>query len=129
MRSVPILTLVVLTAGLGLTACEKTIEAPADREVCFAMQTAPNGTVKFNPLARNQKDLEHCAAQLDIMRLQFMGLGSSANRVVGAYQTQFLFVGPEGVYTAQTFKGQRYLLMVHSGDGELVKPGAMPPGS
>lgn len=93
------------------------------------MQAAPNGAVKFNALARNQKDLEHCAAQLDIMRLQFMGLGSRMNRVVGAYQTQFLFVGPEGVYTAQTFKGQRYLLMVHSGDGRLVVPAAMPPGS
>jgi hypothetical protein len=123
------MTLAAFAAALGLVGCEKPLKAPADRGVCFAMQTAPNGVVKFNALARNQQDLEHCAAQLDIMRLQFLGLGSAANRVVGAYQTQFLFVGPEGVYTAQTFKGQRYLLMVHSGDGRLVVPAAMPPGS
>jgi hypothetical protein len=46
--------------------------------------------------------------------------------VTGAFQGQFLFAGPEGVYTSQTYKGYRYLLMVHSGDGRLVKPGAMP---
>jgi hypothetical protein len=90
------------------------------------MVAPSKGVVKFNLLARNQPDLEHCAAQLDQMRLQFMGLGSMQNSVIGAFQGQFLFAGPEGVYTAPTLKGYRYLLMVHSGDGRLVTPSSMP---
>jgi hypothetical protein len=89
------------------------------------MAVAPGGAVKFNVLARNQRDLEHCAAELDIMRLRFLGLGGNAKHVIGAYQSQFLFVGPEGVYTSATFKGFRYLMLVHSGDGRLVTPGSM----
>ncbi len=111
---------------VGLAACEKTLEAPATPRVCYAMAVAPGGAVKFNALARDQPDLEHCAAELDIMRLRFLGLGSNAKHVTGAYQSQFLFVGPEGVYTAATYKGFRYLLLVHSGDGRLVTPGSMP---
>jgi len=113
---------------LGLAACEKTLEAPATPGVCYAMAVAPGGAVKFNALARNQPDLEHCAAELDIMRLRFLGLGSNAKHVTGAYQSQFLFVGPEGVYTSATYKGFRYLMLVHSGDGRLVTPGSMPNG-
>jgi hypothetical protein len=115
----------VLGIVLGLAACEKTLEAPATRGVCYAMAVAPSGAVKFNALARNQPDLEHCAAELDIMRLRFLGLGSNAKHVTGAYQSQFLFVGPEGVYTSATYKGFRYLMLVHSGDGRLVTPGSM----
>ncbi len=114
------------TVALVLAACEKTLDAPMTRGVCYAMATAPNGAVKFNPLARDQPDLEHCAAQLDIMRLRFLGLGSAEDHVVGAYQGQFLFIDPRGVSTAATFKGFRYLLLVHSGDGRLVTPGSMP---
>jgi hypothetical protein len=110
---------------LSLAACEKTLEAPATPGVCYAMAVAPGGAVKFNALARNQPDLEHCAAELDIMRLRFLGLGSNAKHVTGAYQSQFLFVGPEGVYTSATYKGFRYLMLVHSGDGRLVTPGTM----
>jgi hypothetical protein len=126
MRSAPVLAAAALASALALAACQKTLEAPATPGVCYAMQTAPGGKVKFNPLARDQKDLEHCAAQLDIMRLQFMGLGSPTADVVGAYQGQFLFVGPRGVTTSATYNGYRYLLLVHSGDGRLVTPGSMP---
>lgn len=114
-----------LGLALSLAACEKTLEAPATPGVCYAMEVAPGGAVKFNALARNQPDLEHCAAELDIMRLRFLGLGSNAKHVTGAYQSQFLFVGPEGVYTSATYKGFRYLMLVHSGDGRLVTPGTM----
>jgi hypothetical protein len=124
MRLAPIL----LAAGLclALAACQKTVEAPTDRGVCWHMATTSDGKAKFNVLAQNQGDIEHCAAQLDEMRLRFMGLGSMQTDVVGAYQGQFLFVGPQGAYIAPTLAGYRWLLMVHSGDGRLVKPGAMP---
>lgn len=122
-RGLPIFA--ALGVLVALAGCEKTLEAPATPGVCYAMAVAPGGALKFNVLARNQRDLEHCAAELDIMRLRFLGLGSNAKHVIGAYQSQFLFVGPEGVYTSATFKGFRYLMLVHSGDGRLVTPGSM----
>jgi hypothetical protein len=116
-----------LTAATAtLAGCDKTIEAPSDRGVCWHMAVTAQGKARFNALARNQSDLEHCAAQLDEMRLRFMGLGSTQNTVVGAFQGQFLFAGPQGVYTAPSLDGYRYLLMVHSGDGRLVTPSSMP---
>jgi hypothetical protein len=118
--------LIALSFSLALAGCEKSLEAPMDRGVCWHLATGPGGAVKFNQLAANQQDLEHCAAQLDQMRIRFLGLGSTQEDVVGAYQGQFLFAGPQGVYTSATFKGFRYLLLVHSGDGRLVVPAAMP---
>jgi hypothetical protein len=116
----------LIGSALALAGCDHAIEAPGGVGLCWHMAAAPDGKVKWNQLAQNQPDLEHCAAQLDQMRLRFMGLGSMQDHVTGAFQSQFLFAGPEGVYTSQTYKGYRYLLMVHSGDGRLVKPGAMP---
>lgn len=111
---------------LALAGCGHSVEAPGGAGLCWHMATAADGKIKWNQLAQNQPDLEHCAAQLDQMRLRFMGLGSMQDHVTGAFQGQFLFAGPEGVYTSQSYGGYRYLLMVHSGDGRLVKPGAMP---
>jgi hypothetical protein len=116
----------VAILAAGLAGCTKTIEAPAARGVCWHLASVSKGEARFNALARNQSDLEHCAAQLDQMRLRFMGLGGTQQNVVGAFQGQFLFAGPQGVYTAQTYDGYRYLLMVHSGDGRLVTPSSMP---
>jgi hypothetical protein len=122
----PIRLSLILALALGVAACEKSIEAPGGQGVCWHMAGGTKDQIKWNSLAVNQPDLEHCAAQLDEMRLRFMGLGSMQDHVTGAFQGQFLFAGPEGVYTSQSYKGYRYLLMVHSGDGRLVKPGAMP---
>ncbi len=110
----------------ALSACQKAVQAPVTPGVCYAMEATDKTHVRFNILAKNQPDLEHCAAQLDMMRLRFMGLGMMRDRVVGAYQGQFLFARPQGIYTAQTLDGFQYLLLVHTGDGRLAKPGAMP---
>ena len=71
---------------------------------------------------------QDCAAQLEMMRLRFRGLGLSQDRVTGAYQGQFLFIQPEGVFTAQSYNGYHYPFMVRTGDGRLAVPGAMPQG-
>jgi hypothetical protein len=124
MRPITILTF-ALAGGL-LCACQKQLEAPGDKGVCWHLAQGPNGQARFNVLAQNQPDLEHCAAELEKMRLNFRALGSTQTEVTGAYQTQFLFLQPEGVFTAQSYDGQRYLLMVRTGDGRLAVPGAMP---
>jgi hypothetical protein len=119
----------LLAAAVALTAlagCEKELEAPTDRGVCWHLVQPPGQPPKFNRLADNQVDLEHCAAQLERMRINFRSLGKNDPVTVGAYQGQYLFDDETGVATSQTLKGHPYSLMVRSGDGRLVVPGAMP---
>jgi hypothetical protein len=71
-------------------------------------------------------DIERCAADLEAMRLRFNALGQTNTYMTGAYQGQFLFLQPEGIFTSQTVNGGRYLLLVRTGDGRLAKPGVMP---
>jgi len=125
------LTVALLLAGAStLGACEKQLEAPTDTRVCWHMVQPPAAPPKFNVLARNQPDLEHCAAELEKMRISFQSLGVPQGDITGAYQGQFLFLNRYGVFTSQTFKGFQYPMMVRTGDGRLAVPGAMPqPGS
>jgi len=116
----------IVAGALCLAGCTKQIEAPTDHGVCWAMAQLPNGTTRFNKLAQDQPDLEHCAAQLEIMRLRFRALGSTQTQLTGAYQGQFIFIQPEGVFTAQTYDGYRFPFLVRTGDGRLAMPGAMP---
>ncbi len=118
--------LAILLLTLPLAGCGKHIDAPADRGVCWHMAVTRDGKVKFNRLAENVPDLEHCAAQLEAMRIKFMSLGGTKSEIVGDYQGTFLFLQREGVFTAQTFEGTRYPFMVRTGDGRLAVPGAMP---
>lgn len=113
-------------AALGLAGCEKQIEAPTDAGVCWHVIFLPAGKVKFNKLTEKVANIERCGADLEAMRLRFNGLGQSNDHVTGAYQGQFLFVQPEGIFTGQSLTSGRYLLLVRTGDGRLVKPGAMP---
>jgi hypothetical protein len=115
-----------LLAPFILTGCTKTLEAPMTPGACWHLVKDDAGKPKFNRLADHQGDLEHCAAQLEIMRLNFRALGAGQSRVIGAYQGQFLFLDPRGVFTAQTIDGYRYPFMVRTGDGRLAVPGAMP---
>jgi hypothetical protein len=121
-------TLLAAGSVLALGGCEKELQAPVDRGVCWHLVQLPDGHRRFNSLAASQPDLEHCAAQLEIMRLRFSALGLRQQYLTGAYQGQFLFIQPEGVFTAQNFKGYHYPFMVRTGDGRLAVPGAMPPG-
>ena len=116
----------ILMVPLGVAGCSKSLEAPTDTGVCWHLLSLPDGKVKFNRLADHQPNLENCAAQLEIMRRNFRSLGAGQDHVTGAYQGQFLFIQPEGVFTAQTYSGHRYSLMVRTGDGRLAVPGAMP---
>jgi hypothetical protein len=117
-----------LSAGLGLSACERQIEAPMDRGLCTQL-VFKEGKPQFNTVSKNEPSLESCAASLEGMRLRFLRLGGSMETITGAYQGQFLFLQPEGVFTAQSYNGARFLLLVRTGDGRLAKLGAGPMGS
>jgi hypothetical protein len=112
--------------SLGLSACSKAIKAPDQAGICWHAVPMSDGTIKFNLLAKNQTSLEVCAAQLESMRLRFRGLGLTQNTMLGAYQGNYLFLQPEGVFTAKTYDGNRYLVLVRTGDGRLAKIGEMP---
>ena len=112
-------------AGACLVGCEQQVQAPTDRGVCWHMVVV-GGRPKFNVLARGQTNLEHCASELEMMRINFQSLGLPQGPITGAYQGQFLFLNRYGVFSAQTLNGYQYPFMVRTGDGRLALPGAMP---
>jgi hypothetical protein len=119
-----ILALAAVSAS-ALAGCEKKIEAPADTGVCWHVVPLTGGQVKFNALSRNRPSLESCAASLEGMREQFLGLGSSNQDIVGAYQGSFLFLGRTGVFVGKTLDGARYPALVRTSDGRLAIPSAV----
>jgi len=115
-----------ILAPLALAACSHEPQPPEDTGVCYFMASLAGSTAHYNIVARNVPDMEHCAAELEGMRLRFLGLGGSRTEITGAYQGNFLFLRREGVFTSATYDGVPYPFLVRTGDGRLVQPGAMP---
>jgi hypothetical protein len=118
--------IIIAFCALSLAGCGKTLQAPDDKGVCWHLVQLPDGKVRFNRLADNQPDPEHCAAQLEAMRIRFLRLGGVQTEITGAFQGNFLFLQREGVFTSQKIDGIRYPFLVRTGDGRLAVPGAMP---
>ena len=119
----------VLTAGVGalvLSACNSTVEAPYEPGVCFAVERGEAGEAPvFNKLAEGQPQLEHCAARLEEMRLNFLRQGGSRQKITGAYQGQFIFIDQEGIWVGKSLDGARFIFLARTGDGRLAVPGAI----
>ncbi|HEX4095857.1 MAG TPA: hypothetical protein VHX64_03965 [Caulobacteraceae bacterium] len=113
-------------AALGVAGCSQGVQPPADTGVCWHMSQFAGGKVRFNRLAQNVPTLEACAAQLEAMRIRFSALGSNPEQMIGAFQGQFLFLQPEGIFTGDSLDGPHYPFLVRSPDGRLVKPGTLP---
>ncbi len=60
--------------------------------------------------------MEHCAAHLEAMRVRVLSLGGTNQEIAGAFHGNFLFLGPEGVFSAESYTGPRYPFLVRSGD-------------
>ena len=121
----PFLALILLAAS-GLAACDTSPKPPGDAGVCYHYVQPKGQPARFNLLARNVPTLEQCAADLEAMRLHFLGLGGSQVEITGAYQTKFLFLEREGIFTADSLNGASYLALVRTQDGRLAPPGAEP---
>ena len=119
------LALAALLAA-GLSACEKSVEAPDDTGVCWQMIEDGKGKVHFNVVAKNVPNLEKCAANLEALRLKFLAIGGNKEELTGVYQGQFIFVQKEGIFVGQSLTSGRYPALVRTGDGRLAVPGAMP---
>jgi len=118
--------LILAASILALAACAKRTLPPGEVGVCWHVQPQADGSLKYNRLVDHQPDLEHCAASLEAMRLKFLRLGGSNRKLYGAYQGNFIFLEPTGIFTAPSLEEHRYLAWVRTGDGRLAIPGAMP---
>jgi len=118
------LLLMCLAAAAGLSACRKRIEPPGDRGVCYSISFRKDELL-YHKLVQ-APNLETCAANLEALRLKFLRMGGSAQQTMGAYQANFIFVQREGIFSATSLHGPRYLALVRTGDGRLAIPGAMP---
>ena len=119
-----VMAVLVLACSL-LAGCQQEIRVPTDTGVCWHLVTLEDGKTRFNPMARGLTDIEHCAAALESMRLQFNRLGQNRDEVIGGYQGRFIWIEREGVFLSQTLNGTRFLALVRSGDGRLVTQGSM----
>ncbi len=116
-------TLVVIP----LAGCSQATKAPTDTGVCYALER-PDGEPVFNVLARDQTQIEMCAARLEEMRVRFGGMGATRQEVTGAYQGQFIFIDRRGVSFSRTLEGARFFALARTGDGRLAVPGAIDRG-
>ncbi|WP_374533743.1 hypothetical protein [Phenylobacterium sp.] len=118
-----------LVAGLSvlaLSACAKRTLPPGGQGVCWHVVKDKSGELKFNKLKSDVPSLEHCAAELESMRVRFLRMGGTAREVTGAYMGNFIFVERQGIFTAPSLEEHPYLALVRTGDGRLAVPGAMP---
>ena len=116
----------IMIAGLPVVAaCETAPRAPNDAGVCYSVVQKEGQEMAFNVLARDQPQIETCAARLEEMRLNFLRLGGSNRDVVGAYQGRFIFVDRRGIAFGQRIDGPRFFALARTGDGRLAVPGAI----
>lgn len=119
----PILIASILAIPV-IAGCSGQVKAPTDVGVCYAIET-PDGEPVFNVVARDQVQIETCAARLEEVRLRFRSLGSTRQEITGAYQGQFIFVDRRGVSFGRTLEGSRFFALARTGDGRLAVPGAI----
>jgi hypothetical protein len=112
-------------AVVGLAACDTSLRPPGDAGVCYQYVTLKGGASRFNVLQKNTPNLETCAAALEAMRLHFLSLGGNKLTITGAYQSKFIFIEQEGIFTADSLDGASYLALVRTNDGRLAQPGAV----
>ncbi len=108
-----------------LAACDSSPKPLGTPGVCYQYVTPKGAKPHFNVLEQNVPSLEVCAGALEAMRIKFLSLGGNQLTVTGAYQSKFIFVEQEGIFTADSLNGASYLALVRTDDGRLAQPGAV----
>ena len=121
----PLPIVALVAAALALSACAQKTTPPGDAGVCYHVVPQKDGTLKYNRLVSTDS-LEKCAANLEAMRIKFLTMGGSQQELLGAYQSNFLFLESRGIVTSTSLEGPHYVALVRTGDGRLAIPGAMP---
>ena len=109
-----------LAAVFALDGCAKQIAAPTTTGVCWQAIPLKNGDIKFNKVSEHEPAMENCAASLEGMRLRFLSMGGNKQEVIGAYQGNYLFLEPNGIFMSQSFNGNRYFALGRTADGRLA---------
>lgn len=121
-----LITVALLLGAAGLASCQRGLEAPLGRGVCYHLVRQDDGTPRFNRVAENQPQLEYCAGALERIRRGYRSLGGNRDEVVGVYQGRWIFVNRRAIFTSRTYEGSRYVVLVRLPDGRLAMPGAVP---
>lgn len=116
---------VLILSALAAAGCAKQVKAPYTKGVCYAMSTPNGGEAQFNVVARDQPQIEYCAASLEEMRARFLGMGGNTREIIGSYQGRFIFVDGKGVSYGQKLDGIRFFALARTGDGRLAVPQAI----
>jgi len=111
--------------AVGLAACDNSPRPPGDVGICYQYVVPKPGQHRFNVLSKNTQSLEACAAGLEAMRIHFLMIGGNQTSLTGAYQSKFIFLEPDGIFTADSLNGASYIALVRTNDGRLVRPGAI----
>lgn len=115
-----------VVASAVLVGCSTGPDVPSEPGVCYAVEPGVDGAdPTFNVVARDQPQIEFCAARLEEMRLRFLNLGGNRRQVIGAYQGQFIFIDRAGVWFGKSLEGSRFMALARTGDGRLAVPGAI----
>jgi hypothetical protein len=116
-----------LLSSLFLLGCDTSPRPPGTLGACYQYVTLKSGAHRFNLVEAHLPNLETCAAALEAMRIRFLRLGGSQLTLTGAYQSKFIFIEQEGIFTADSLDGGSYLALVRTADGRLAQPGAVKP--
>ncbi|MCV0414772.1 MAG: hypothetical protein K5831_07800 [Brevundimonas sp.] len=118
-------TLAAFAAAALVGACSQGPDFDFEPGVCYFVARPEGEPPRLEVVARDQAQIEFCAARLEEMRLRFLRMGGSNQEIVGAYQGRFVFVDREGVKIGQSLDGSRFFAMARTGDGRLAIPGAI----
>ena len=126
----PTIILLGLVAGAAtLSGCTPRVKAPSDIGVCYFIGHVKGAdgkpALKFNPIARDQPDIEHCAVQLYNARMNMLATNTAGSETEGAYQGSFLFVSNKAVDYSEHYEGPTFPLLVKAPDNRLVAPGSV----
>jgi hypothetical protein len=111
--------------ALALSGCTKEVAAPTTTGVCWQAIPLKTGDIRFNKVSEGEPNMESCAASLEGMRLRFLTMGGNKQEVIGAYQGNFLFLEPNGIFMSQSFNGNRYFALGRTVDGRLATAAAL----
>ena len=118
-------TLAAFAAAALVGACSQGPDFDFEPGVCYFVAQPEGAPPRLEVVARDQAQIEFCAARLEEMRLKFLRMGGSNQEIVGAYQGRFIFIDREGVKIGQSLDGSRFFAMARTGDGRLALPGAI----
>jgi len=126
MRMTPLASFALAALALSiLVGCESRLKAPEEAGVCYFIGHPSNGVPKFNPIARNVPDLEHCAVYVYNVRMDMLKTGTAGKETQGSFAGNFLFATNKEVRFAQHYESPTFPLLVKAPDGRLVTPGSI----